>query len=409
MKRLLAMLVCAALLCAGLAYAQSDAGIAYKLPEGASALSVSEVGAQQIPRGLNAMYALMQDASSDSIVFVFRMKHGRALASVSISPIDEGVDAKALHGKWQAIAATLSRNMAYVNMSEGCATLEERYGREALVIQTDGVVGEDSTLLLDLSCVALTEGSILIEIWSAAPADTTYAFDNTAYAECTDDRRDMAALLESLDFSGLSNSERKPEKPKQAFETVRYTDPKGRFEADIIKDCIIITADSTEDEAHKLRDALVEKYGEGAGRLFDINYKDVRDEDATYITLPDLSGAAAIYRVLVPSFINATTDDLLLTAPSVTKSLAEKFGGAQCLYDDGTISISGVEHAWTAYWLRSGQTDILLNLMAAVDEGGHLRELDVFKMTDDPGGELCDALMYTLINTIKYTVPEGQP
>lgn len=409
MRKLLSMLLLAALLLAGVAGAEGEAGVAYKLPEGAVMVPASELGAQQVPEGLQEMYALMQKQSDGSTVFVFRMKHGRALASIGISPLAESVDINALYGMWQSIAKTMSRDMSYVNANDSCATVGERYGREALIIDTEGVVGEDSTLLLDFDCVAFVVSNTLIEIWSASPADTTYVFDAAAYGECEDDKRDMAALMESLDFSSLFGAGRDVEKPKSSYESERYIDPKGRFETDIIKGCSIITAESAEGEVTRLRTALVSKYGDGASVLFDKNYEDVKNEDATYILLPDLSGAAVVYRVYVPAFTKATTDDLLMTAPAVAKSLAGDFGAAHCLYDDGTISVSGVEHAWTAYWIRSGQTDILLNLIATVDDGGYLRELDVFKMTDDPDGELCDALMYMVINTMKYLTPEGQP
>lgn len=411
MKRLILIALCLSVLFLPIsgAIAEDSRGIAYGLPQGAVEYAPRDIMSAEIPSGLEGMYAMMQKADEGYMTLVFRMKNGRALASIGISAVPVGMTTDALFTMWQSIAKTLSNEMVYVNADESCAVQDEKYGRKVLSVKTNGVVGDDGTLLLDIGCTAFIEQDMLIEIWTAAPSDTAYLFDEAANAELEADKLDIETLLNNFNFNSLTPVKREITKPDIAYETEHYTDPKGRFETDVIKGCKVITAESDAGEAQALRDALVSKYGEGAGTLYDISYADVLNEDATYFTLPDLSGAVVIYRVHIDGMENMTVDDLLLNNVPTTDSLRKKFGDAYCMYSDGRLNVSGTEHAWTAYWLRSGQTDMLLDLMAVIDEGGSLRELDMFRMTDDKSGELCEALLYTVVNTIVYSIPDANP
>ncbi len=408
MKKLICAVVCLLIAAAPiLSLAESGPVFSYTPAEGSQMLTVTEFAAMEAPKGLDGLYSIMGSAGNSQFTALFPMKNGRAVISLSVSQIPEDFTVQSLMELWPAIAQTLSGEMAYVNNDTECVSIETRFEHEALVIKTNGVVGDEDALLIDLTGIAFTDGNVLTEIWAAAPSDTAYLFDEEANAELISDRNDMEAVLSSFGFKEMTIERPELKKPEIEYETEHYADPKGRFETDIIKDCIIITAETDKEEALALRERLVERFGSGAGKMFDINYKDVIDEDSAYITLPDLSGAVCIYRVPVfESNAGVTAQALLLNNDGTIQSLTGKYGKCTGVLDNGIITISGVDHAWTDYLLESDETKMFLELMCMVEDDGNLRELDVFKMSDNADNPMCDALMYTVVNTMRYTKPE---
>ena len=63
--------------------------------------------------------------------------------------------------------------------------------------------------------------------------------------------------------------------------------------------------------------------------------------------------------------------------------------------------ISGEKHAWLTYWLRSGEADVQLDVLAAVLDDAWLYEVDLFA---HDGNQEQRMLWYTLITqTMRYT------
>ena len=179
---------------------KEDAFATYMLPDGAEAVFFAEAASLDVPDGLEPMYALMLTASFKSDVYVVRMKHGRALASVSCTPLDAPVDAQAMLARWPEIAQTISKTVLYINADESCAAVAQRYGREAFTVTTDIAVGDESMLLLRAEGLAFAQGSDLIELWAVRPADPVYLYDAQAAAELASDREDLQFFLDSLAF-----------------------------------------------------------------------------------------------------------------------------------------------------------------------------------------------------------------
>ena len=70
------------------------------------------------------------------------------------------------------------------------------------------------------------------------------------------------------------------------------------------------------------------------------------------------------------------------------------------LSNSETTVISGKEHAWLGYWLRSGEADVQLDVMASVLDDAWLYEVDIFT---HEGDQNLRALLLTLVSqTMQY-------
>lgn len=408
MKRILALLISLTLWCAvPLASAEEAGGgtiATYLLPEGAEILTFEEAHAFKAPQGLEGMYDLMLTGNGTSDVYLARMKNGRALLSVSCTEMDREGTAQALADTWPAIVKTISLSARYLNADASCVSIEQKYGYETLKIRTDIAVGQEELVLLTADCTAFYRGTDLIEVWAVAPSPLIYLYDDEAAAELESDRKDIEALLNSLNFemkaggNTLSSS-------VQKLTTETYVDPDGYFSLEMIAGSHVITPYTRESDAKMLRETMGEKWGDGARHAFDLWYQDVRQEGATLMVTPDLSMAVQLYCIQDAYFAEATPDDLLTLAGDIEQSLNSKFGYALSLRTDATVSISGLEHAWLSYWLRSEKTNFMLNVLACVERGDWLRELDIYSVTDQIDLGAQDALMEMILTTLTYHVP----
>lgn len=199
-KTIVCLLLALALACSCALAQEEDTFATYMLPDGAEAAFFTEAATLDVPDGLEPMYALMRTAGAGSDVYVVRMKHGRALASVSCTPLEAPVDAQAILARWPEIAQTISKTVLYINADESCAAVARRYGREAFTVTTDLAAGDESMLLLRAEGLAFAQGGDLIEIWAVRPADPVYLYDAQAAAELASDREDLQLFLDSLAF-----------------------------------------------------------------------------------------------------------------------------------------------------------------------------------------------------------------
>ena len=199
-KIFLCLLLALAFTCSCAAAQEEDTFATYMLPDGAEVAFFTEAAGLDVPGGLEPMYALMRTANVNSDVYLVRMRHGRALASVSCTPLDAPVDAQSMLARWPEIANNISKTVMYINADERCASVARRYGREVLLITTDIAVDGENMLLLRAEGVAFPHGGDLIELWAVRPADPVYLYDAQASAELDSDREELQLFLDSLEF-----------------------------------------------------------------------------------------------------------------------------------------------------------------------------------------------------------------
>ena len=394
-KRFLALLT-ALMMFAGCACAQqlSSAPIAtYTLPQGAEALHLWDSGLWEVPEGLEGLYYLMQNAEMYGNVYLVRMPHGRALVSVSCMVPENSRTAQELVDLWPQIAQNIAKEGVSVDASEHCASLENLYGFDALHIQTTiglGQWGED--LQLNARGIAFPRGNELLEVWTVAPVEGTYAADDPAAQELTEDLAAMDVFMQSLSFTGMES---------MAIEGVPYTDPDGRFALVVPGGSTIITAHSTQEEIAQAREAYLAAHPEGADQLFDEYMNDVITQRVTLIIAKDQQVAVEIFASQEESFRDVTVDQLAALAQPIQQTLAEKFDAVLPLNAEQRSVISGSKHAWLTYWVRNGETDVQMDVVASVLDDAWLYEVDLY--THD-GNQETRMLWYTFITqTLRYT------
>jgi len=394
MKRFFAALLALCLLCgSALAEGVSSAPIAtYTLPRGAEAVHLWESGVWDIPEGLEEMYRLMQTAELYGDVYLVRMPYGRAMVSVSCMRPDNLRTAEELKALWPQIAQGIAQEGVSVNADESCATVETLYGFEALHIQTTIGLGEPGTgMQLDAEGMAFMRGEELLEVWAVAPVEGSYTDAQTA-EELAADRTDMGAFMQSLSFTDLES---------MAVKGVPYTDPDGRFALVLPTGCTVITRSSTQEEVDKARQTYLDAHGEGAETFFDEYMTDVTEQHVTLVISEDHQLVAQFFASQEENFRDITADQLAQLAQPIQQTLSEKFDAALLLSAEEQSVISGKRHAWLGYWLRAGEMDVQLDVLAAVLDNAWLYEVDLYTHGNDQQQR---SLWYTLITqTMQYT------
>lgn len=394
MKRFFAALLALMMLWGGaLAEGVSSAPIAtYTLPRGAEAVHLWESGVWDIPEGLEEMYRLMQTAELYGDVYLVRMPYGRAMVSVSCMRPDNLRTAEELKALWPQIAQGIAQEGVSVNADESCATVETLYGFEALHIQTTIGLGQPGTgMQLDAEGMAFMRGEELLEVWAVAPVEGSYAAAETA-EELAADRTDMDAFMQSLSFIDLES---------MAVKGVPYTDPDGRFALVLPTGCTVITRSSTQEEIDKARQAYLDAHGEGAETFFDEYMNDVTEQHVTLAISEDHQLVAQFFASQEENFRDITADQLAQLAQPIQQTLSEKFDAALLLSAEEQSVISGKRHAWLGYWLRAGEMDVQLDVLAAVLDNAWLYEVDLYTHGNDQQQR---SLWYTLITqTMQYT------
>ena len=390
-KRLLALLFCLLIL-APSALAQEGAFATYQLPQGAQACYFTQAKELDVPEGLEPMYNLMQHATMLGDIYLMRMPNGRAMASVGCSPVEQAFSAEELLALWPEIALNLGRECTWVNDDPACAAVENCYGIDMLHINTQLSAGDTTTLLLDTEAFAFCQDGSMIEIWAVKTAQPIYLYDEQAAKELEEDEQALRFFLNSLDFSGQIPS----------IQSEDYRDPDGRFELQVLTGSVIITAATPLEEISVARERFIEANAAGADNAFDQMMADVYEQRVTLILTPDMKGAMQIFCSQENDFADATPEMLAMLAEPIRKSLNERFGLAVTLANDERATVSRIEHARMCYWLRSGECNLQLDILACVTAGGWLCEVDLFTLGGD---QTTRAVMQSLImQTLRYTV-----
>lgn len=413
MKRLLWLLAALCLMIFP-ALAQAEGSIcSYTVAQGAEICTIHEADGLSVPQGLEGMYALMRTANSFSDVYLIRMPNGRALASVSCTTLSEPCGARELLALWPRIAEAIGREAAYVDGDAACAEVRSFNGFDALCIDTSIVVGEESMALLDARGRVFCRGNDLMEIWTVAPADPIYLFDDEAAAELESDRSDLDDFLDSLDFSeaggepdGADESAEAGDEWQASIDSVLYADPDGHFTVEVPLGCTILNASSAEADIAAARESYVAANPDGAGAAFDSYLADITDERATLILTEDMRFAAELFCEEAPEFQGMTPRAFLSLAEPVRQGIEEKFGGAEIAGDGALLTFAGVQHARLTYRVRADAFDLTLHVMAAMTDEVWLREVDFYIHDGESGADACEAVMELIVNTLTY-IPAG--
>jgi len=396
MKRIMALLLALVMMlgCAQAETIRPESIATYVLPVGAEALHLWDAVIWDVPEGLEQMYELMQIVSMHDDVYLTRMQNGMALVSVTCIIPEYRRSAQDLLELWPQIAQSIAGEGVAVDASEECAVVEELYGFEALHIRTR--LWLENGLELSAEGAAFFRGDELMEVWAVAPVEGSYAQDETAEQQLEADRADMEAFLASLDFSGEDS---------MSVDAMPFADPDGRFVLAVPAGCTVINRHSTQEEIDQARQAYVAAHPEGADKLCDEYMSDVVTQDVTVFIAQDQQVVAEIFASREEDFAGVTADQLKLLAEPIGESLAERFDVAFLLGLEDRAVISGHEHAWLTYWLRSGEADVQLDVIAAVLDDAWLYEVDIY--THDGNQEQRTLWYLYLTQSLLYTPLEN--
>lgn len=372
MRRLMAAVLALLLVCSSALAAQDVPIASYDLPEGAEVFYLSESGAMEAPDGLEGMYDLMSTAASRGDVYLIRMANGRALASVSSTPVYESVAVQDLLALWPQTVQTIALEGAQVDESASEVGVETLYGGvEMLHVRTRIGVGD---LWLEAEGFAFCRERELTELWAVCPERGLYADDSAGADELSRDRRDLKLFMESLSF---------PEAWEDMAIGVPYEDRDGRFIMAIPQDAVVIDVHSAPEEVEAARSRYIERNPEGAARAFDCFMQDVYGERAVFVFTADMQGVIQVFGSQVEGFRGATPEQLCRMAQPILDVMNETFDFAACLADNERAEISCEEHALLGYWVRSGELDLMIDVMACVVMDDWLYEVDIYTSEGD--------------------------
>ena len=390
-KRMLA-LVLSLMLFIPAALAQEDTIASYALPDGAEVCYVTDVASLAVPDGLQPMYDLMQQAVLRGDVYVLRMPCGRALASVSSTPVRTTRSAEELLSMWPQIAANIAKEVVSVNDDASCAQVEEVYGTQALHITTDLTVGENTVVLLKAEAFAFCTDNSMVEVWAVWPDEAMYRYDEQAAKELESDVSDLQFFLKSLNFSGEAN----------VLQGSDYTDPEGRFTLKLPDDFIVVTSATPADELESIRQQFLSANAEGADAVFNSFVEDITEHGVTLLLTGDMKGAVTLFCAREPDFAGVTADMMATLAQPIRQMQVDRFGIAILLDAEERVMVSGAENTLLGYWVRSGECSVQLDVMAAVHGSNWLCEADIYTLDGD---QSVRALLSTLIvQTLTFTV-----
>lgn len=212
-------------------HAESDSQwCSYVRPEGVQIYSLGDFSRELAPAGLEGMYDIMTDATADSNVHIFTMPNGRVLLSVACYTDENHGTVQDLYENWDSIAAGMSEDYQSANMDISVASIETRYGFEALCINTEVVPLSDPSLKLIMEGVVFYDGIDMFESWAVYPLES-----NTANIPLL--QSDMAALRqlqESMSFKGEAGTgtlpgDEKPEAEEDTDLVITPADTNGNF------------------------------------------------------------------------------------------------------------------------------------------------------------------------------------
>lgn len=395
MKKLLAALLAAVLLiCCASALAEDEPMVSFQQPDGVEVCEVRDLGYFPAPEGLQPLYALMQDANDASSPYVFIMPNGRALMSLASTTVAQPGSAQSLMDAWADIALSLANQAESVNTDIACASMKNCYGYDGIRIETEMVLSGDVPLKVNAIGEAFYQGTNLVEIWTVYPAA-----DESD--ELKQDMDALSQLKQTLTFDGSGMAE-------LSEDGRDYQSTNGFFAMTMPESAVVITAETDGEEIERHRQAYA-GLGAEASLFFEEWMKDVTDENATLILLPDYGMAFELYCEDSIALKDATLDTFRQMGGAIADSLDKRYGKAVLLDNEDQVIVAGLDHALLTYWLGTDETGMMLSLLAVIDGDGLLREVDMFSSQREGVEQVFQTrVLQMVLNTLKYQKPMQQ-
>lgn len=184
----------------------------YVRPEGVQIYSLEDFSRDLAPAGLEGMYDVMTDANAVSNVHIFTMPNGRALLSVACYTDASHGTVQDLYDNWDSVAQAMSEDAQSINVDISVASLETRYGFDALCINTEMVPLSDPSLTLIMEGMVFYDGIDMFESWVIYPVET----DTANIPLLQSDMASLRQLQESMSFKGEGGTGALPGNDKPA-------------------------------------------------------------------------------------------------------------------------------------------------------------------------------------------------
>ena len=382
-NRLLALFIAVLLMLAPMAQATSH--IAYfHQPDGVERYALEEMSNAAAPQGLEEMYTLFAMGNPEATVYVFRMPEGQALLSISCLETGAEGSTEALAEQRERIAEGLAAQLEGVLAAVPELTLEEIYGQQALVTQMILHAGE---MVLDAKAAVFYRGADLIEVWTVAPNQSQYLFDEAAADQLKSDLACLAEMEASLDFvlpeetastivdALQDGSGEQEERPRM---TVTADD--GTFRMDVPLDTVVLHSASDENTVARTRALFADV--EGGQACFDLWLEEIREVKGWLLISRETGVAAQVYVNPAESFAGMTAEQLCMLEQPVLEMMKQDYDSAAVADESSVAELDGLEHAWLSYSLDKGDMHLLTFVLAAADQD-YLYEIDIYVGLDE--------------------------
>lgn len=405
-NRLLALFIAVLLMLAPMAQATSH--IAYfHQPDGVERYALEEMSNAAAPRGLEEMYTLFAMGNPEATVYVFRMPEGQALLSISCLETGAEGSTEALAEQKERIAEGLAAQLEGVLAAVPELTLEEIYGQQALVTQMSLHAGE---MVLDAKAAVFYRGADLIEVWTVAPNQSQYLFDEAAAAQLKSDLACLAEMEASLDFAlpeetastivdALQDgSGEQEERPRM---TVTADD--GTFRMDVPLDTVVLHSASDENTVARARALFADV--EGGQACFDLWLEEIREVKGWLLISRETGVAAQVYVNPAESFAGMTAEQLCMLEQPVLEMMKQDYDSAAVADESSVAELDGLEHAWLSYSLDKGDMHLLTFVLAAADQD-YLYEIDIYVGLDENSDDdMLTEIVLMMLESLDY-LPE---
>lgn len=402
-SRLILFMLVFALFAAPFASAE-EAGLSfsYLAPDTVEVCELQAFDAAKAPAGLEEMYGLFSDADPDCEVYMFRMPEGRALASLSCMLLEEEITAAQLLGYGeelrQGLALALNVKPELIEPFE----LVEFVGCDALTTSTLLRPGDKVTLEMNVR-LFVAEGN-LMELWTVAPVQLSYVFDQTAATQLSADLEMMDEVLNSFTFG---DEDEVAAEGAITLPHVVISDHSGTFSIAAPLDTVVINPGTAEDAVARARLRAAEV--EGGGEWFDAVYRNTMENNCWMLFSREFGMMAQVSVTSNEGFRGFTTEHLLMMKDDILAQLDELFDTVVMSEEPATIEIDGIPHLMLTIDAENAGLPLLTYVIAAADGEGQLYELDLYVDTlNCKDAEAVSEVLLMLMDTLDYFPAAGE-
>lgn len=378
MKKIIALLAALLVLTCGTALADIAGGLrmgSFVPPEGANVYTLpdEEIDPAQAPEGLAPLYRAMNEINALATVYVVQAGGGMAFTSIAVTPAEVTMQ-HLLYADESIREGVLGGGEGTVSCEEG-----ELYGlpclklKASLMLEELPVAGEGVLMPLD-GCV--------FELWTVYPDAERRAFTGEELERLNADIAAARSVWDTLTFTGgslLPVYTSGDTEPNIAVE--EFADYPGRFRAPMPVGTVQLDALTNAGDREALIGAYLEANGEGVRPLLEELLRAVDETGDTLLFLPDGVSIADIGVFDASSWGDVTVDELAGMTEWVEQNLQDEYDAAFLLMQH-VLSADGLSFCMDTYFLRCGETDLILDVMTALENGTGF-EVDLYTPAED--------------------------